>query len=425
MSLTPIFSQITSPAQAQAEVIVNQALGALQHQAVYAIDAANTSGLNLRLLPGRWAGFAYTGSSPIALTDAATNYVVVNRADGVPSASTSDTNWNNTDDYARAYLLVTAVGSITWSSAQDHRAGTGGVHGPRGGGGGGDAIDVDYDNSASGLAAVNVQEAIDELAGSGGGGGGREILTAARTYYVRPDGSDSNNGLANTSGGAFLTIQKALNVAGTLDVSIYQLTIEVADGTYSENLVLPWYAGTVVPILRGNISTPSNVLINPGSGINIRNNQGRSWSVRGMRLVSASYGILVEEAGSRVTFENFEFGACTIAHMAAFSNGQIVVGSNYSITGGAGRHWYSVGVGSSIVSGSRTITLTGTPAFGTAFADATRLSTIIATSNTYSGSATGKRYDVTKLSLIDVNGAGVNALPGNAAGTVATGAQYV
>lgn len=62
----------------------------------------------------------------------------------------------------------------------------------------------------------------------------RESLTANRTYYVRTDGNDSNTGLTNTSGGAFLTIQKALNVVlGKLDLSGFNVTAQVAAGAYT------------------------------------------------------------------------------------------------------------------------------------------------------------------------------------------------
>jgi hypothetical protein len=94
---------------------------------VYAHDPDITTGLTLGLLAGRWNGFAYAGDD-YALTDDAVNYVVVLRSTGVPSVSTSATNWDNTALYARVYKITTLDGVI--DEVEDHRAGLYGVHGP-------------------------------------------------------------------------------------------------------------------------------------------------------------------------------------------------------------------------------------------------------------------------------------------------------
>lgn len=49
-------------------------------------------------------------------------------------------------------------------------------------------------------------------------------------YYVRTDGSNSNTGLANTAGGAWLTIQKAASILVAGDI------VTVGNGTYTGNI---------------------------------------------------------------------------------------------------------------------------------------------------------------------------------------------
>jgi len=119
-------NQISSPPQANAEVVINENLETLEHQGVYGKNHPTTSGLTWGYYGGRWSGYAITAAT-LALTDASANYLVVARASGVISTSTAATNWNDALNYARVYKLTTAGGVVT--AVEDHRAGRNGVHG--------------------------------------------------------------------------------------------------------------------------------------------------------------------------------------------------------------------------------------------------------------------------------------------------------
>ena len=287
------------------------------------------------------------------------------------------------------------------------------------------------DLSAFGRSLIDDADAATARATLGLASVPREVLTANRTYYVRTDGSDSNNGLANTSGGAFLTIQKAINVAVALDLSIYDVTIQIGAGTYSSvGNELKSIVGAGKIIIVGDETTPANVTVTQtGSPTNSQGCfyafgvQG-VYSLRGMKLTSATtpgYGINIS-GGSRVEYQNMNFGAITTYHVRAVDGATLEVTGNYTISGGAVGH---VVASSSIVRcQSRTITLSGTPAFSGQFANATAVGYYIASGLTFSGSATGPRYSATLNGVVNTVGGGASYFPGDSAGSTATGGQY-
>jgi hypothetical protein len=251
----------------------------------------------------------------------------------------------------------------------------------------------------------------------------RELLIAARTYYVATTGSDSNNGLSVST--PFLTIQKAIDTVCSIDMGTYQVTIQVADGTYTNTSVGNTYIGSLPPIIQGNTTTPANCIISTTSNDCLVVNQPITWTINGFTLKTTTSGSGLNANGGIINFQNIVFGACATAHIIAQYCGIINCQSNYTITGASPFHWKVVEAG--FVGGipSRTITITGTPAFSSAFLYMRNTSAImISNTATFTGSATGIRYSITLNSSCFVNGAATTYLPGNAAGSTGTGGQY-
>jgi hypothetical protein len=268
----------------------------------------------------------------------------------------------------------------------------------------------------------------------------REVLTAARTYYVRADGNDSNSGLVNNSGGAFLTPQKAINVAAGLDTSIYDVTIQCGAGTYdigNTGLVTKAAVGAGAIIILGDETTPSNVILRmTGTLASVGNpaclqsvNVPTIYKIRGFRLESTATGNafgLVANGSTRVEFQNIDIGTGFLQQLRAGDGGVLAGTGPYTISGGCSSHWTVVG-GAVVRVQATTVTFVGTLAIGV-FASATTGAIIFGNSNTFAGtfaSVTGQRYSSDSNAVISVAGAGATYLPGNAAGVVQNGGQYV
>jgi hypothetical protein len=246
---------------------------------------------------------------------------------------------------------------------------------------------------------------------------GRELLTASRTYYVRADGSDGNDGLTDLAGGAFLTIQKAIDVVARLDLSIHDVVIQVGNGTYTGANVLKTLIGAGSATIRGDVSSPSNVVVSTTSascfsGSNI---QGR-WHIEGFKLQTTTSGAGLDvNNATRLTFGAMDFGACAGNHVTVQNGGVVTGTANYTISGNAANHWSLLQATLDI--SSITVTLSGTPAFSGQFFHAQRLSYARVFGITFSGSATGIRYTVSYGAVVFTNGAGTSYFPGSVAGS--------
>lgn len=253
----------------------------------------------------------------------------------------------------------------------------------------------------------------------------RTRAIANATLYVASGGSDSNPG---TVGSPFATVQKGLDTAfNNYDLNGFNVTVQLVDS----GSPVTWTVGGAIAspqvgagrvILKGNSGVPGRTIISPTSAVALSVTDGAMLTVQDLELRTTTSGNALQAARhGRIFFSNINFGAIAQAQIRAFDLGLIQCDGNYAITGGAAQHW-SVSQNGVLRIVSKTITLSGTPAFSNAFLLVDELGMGLVSGNTYAGTgATGTRYSVMNNAVARTGGA---TLPGSAAGSTATGGLY-
>lgn len=278
--------QELTEAQANPEVVLNENFETLEHQSVYGKRQPTTTGLTWGYYGGRWGGAAIADGT-LSLSASSTNYVVVLRSSGAISVSATNTNWNNTTDYARVYLITTSASAV--STVQDHRVGPYGVHGQSSVAGGSvDADDVTYTPTTlsdwdGGVDPGDVEQALDQLAERvtdlEAGGAGDE--------HYEVDGTPASD---DTWGGRGIT---GVNAGATIAQweAVYM-------GSGGEWLLADATDDTAAPMrgLAAAAGTDNNPMTVVTEGV-IRNDAW-NWTIGGMLYLSTTAGGLTQTAPS-------------------------------------------------------------------------------------------------------------------------------
>lgn len=252
-------------------------------------------------------------------------------------------------------------------------------------------------------------------------GGGRTVLSGNQTYYVRTDGSDSNTCTTDSSGGACLTIQGAVDKAALLDFAGYTVTIQVKDGTFTGSTTLKPMVGMDGAedlVIQGNSGTPANVIISTTSANDFTAGEGVLATIKDMELRTTTSGNgIASTDGAVIEFTNLRFGATATSHMVASRGGRIRATGNYTVSGGAAIHG-NANQGGGIDLSSVTITFSGTPSITTGL-NAASLGVVSVSGASFSGTYTGADGAAT-LNGVIING---TAFPGSGSTSTSTGGQ--
>lgn len=258
----------------------------------------------------------------------------------------------------------------------------------------------------------------------------RPPLAANTTVYVNgTTGSDTaNDGSAATVSGThgpFKTIGRAMAYATAFGPSAYAITIQVAAGTYNEQVFTPLYA---IPNIILNGAGIGLTLIDGGTIGNAVCCQGPNTmtvtNLKGQNNAAPLVPIFLARASGNLTTANTASGSSQGAVFQAY--GGTLIPGTHSFSGNsnslfAANYGGSIGINSNAGVFTVTTNITVFTAAATASADgAIGIGTPSTPTWVLSGSVTGARYQCTAAGGIDASGNGVNYFPGSSAGTASS-----
>lgn len=266
----------------------------------------------------------------------------------------------------------------------------------------------------------------------------RTVLDANTTFFISATGSDSNDG---SSASPWATLQHAmLFIAGNLDLASFIITISVGAGSFTGFGTAGFVGGGGINIVgAGAASTtitngPNDGTYNFGecitqafpcntnlavNGVLVSNNSNLCagiYAAGGTQFGNtANCNFAITGAGGGGFFINVAAGGCTF------------FGASTVTAVGAAYFFNIVGFGG-IVQDDATWTISGTPSFSQAFLICLQSTYINVGPATYSGAATGKRFQVATGGVVysesGTGALGPNFFPGNVAGTCDSSSSY-
>ncbi|MBT1509396.1 hypothetical protein KIP88_02680 [Bradyrhizobium sp. SRL28] len=288
--------------------------------------------------------------------------------------------------------------------------------------------------------------------GSKGIPGLPNFLTAPKDIYVNnATGNDvTYDGttaafVTGTIHGPFKTIQRAANEVTKYNLNGFNITVHVADGTYAtpsgQTTIQYMPTGSGFVIYLGNRATPANVVVQSVNRTALQISGAGQAQVFGFKFTSSGSnagdpcaGVFLDRV--RLTMGDVEFGFCSGYMVGVTRGASMVMGDHWYINGSSPGNPYASG---GFIACFFSATVESSPAIYPLymhtnvaisvgyFVSSSQFGALNLTWTSYAGFAnvSGQKYIATANGVISSGGGGASYYPGNMAGTVASGGQYV